>query len=165
MARPLRISFPGAIYHVTGRMLGSWRDDRDALFRDNRDRERFLERLGQSVEDHEGRLYLYCLMSNHYHLLLETPRGNVSRLMQSVTTGYTVYFNRRHQRHGHLFDGRFKSELVSGDEYLLKLQERRFLALALAYLRFPDHQSLFDGVPQPLGENLQVIHSLFHRLS
>ena len=121
MARPLRISFPGAIYHVTGRMLGSWRDHRDHLFRDDRDRVRFLERLGQSVEDHEGRLYLYCLMSNHYHLLLETPRGNVSRLMQSVTTGYTVYFNRRHQRHGHLFDGRFKSELVSGDEYLLKL--------------------------------------------
>lgn len=59
-------------------------------------------------------------MSNHYHLLLETPRANLSRLMQSITTGYTVYFNRRHQRHGHLFDGRFKSEVVSGDEYLLK---------------------------------------------
>ena len=121
MARPLRISYPGAIYHVTGRMLGSWRDHRDRLFRDDRDRERFLERLGQSVEDFEGRLYLFCLMSNHYHLMLETPRANLSRLMQSVTTGYTVYFNRRHQRHGHLFDGRFKSEVVSGDEYLLKL--------------------------------------------
>ena len=121
MARQLRISYPGAIYHVTGRMLGSWRDHRDRLFRDDRDRERFMERLGQSVEDFEGRLYLFCLMSNHYHLLLETPRANVSRLMQSVTTGYTVYFNRRHKRHGHLFDGRFKSEVVSGDEYLLKL--------------------------------------------
>ena len=121
MTRPLRISYPGAIYHVTGRMLGSWRDHRDQLFRDDQDRKRFLKRLGQSVEDFEGRLYLFCLMSNHYHLLMETPRANLSRLMQSVITGYTVYFNRRHQRHGHLFDGRFKSEVVSGDEYLLKL--------------------------------------------
>ena len=121
MARPLRISYPGAIYHVSGRMLGSWGDHRDRLFRDNQDRERFLERLGQGVEDFEGRLYLFCLMGNHYHLLLETPRANVSRLMQSVTTGYTIYFNRRHQRHGHVFDGRFRSEVVSGDEYLLKL--------------------------------------------
>ena len=121
MARPLRISYPGAIYHVTGRMLGSWRDNRDRLLRNDQDRERFLERLKRSVEDFEGRLYLYCLMSDHYHLLLETPRANLSQLMQSAITGYTVYFNRRHQRHGHLFDGRFKSEVVSGDEYLLRL--------------------------------------------
>ncbi len=76
---------------------------------------------GRVSRPFEGRLYLFCLMSNHYHLLLETPRANLSRLMRSFTTGYTVYFNRQHQRHGHLFDGRFKSEVVSGDEYLLKL--------------------------------------------
>ena len=60
-------------------------------------------------------------MSNHYHLLVETPRGNLSRFMLSLATGYTVYFNRRHKRHGHLFDGRYQSLPVEGDEYLLKL--------------------------------------------
>ncbi len=121
MARPLRIHYPGAIYHVCSRMLGSWRSDRNKLFRDDGDRERFLRRLQQSVQDFEVRLYSFCLMSNRFHLLLETPRGNLSKFMQSLNTGYTVYFNRRHKRHGHLLDGRYKAVLVSGDEYLLKL--------------------------------------------
>ena len=90
MARRLRIAYPGAIYHVTGRMLGSWRDQRDRLFRDDSDRKRFLDRLGQSVGDFDVRLYLFCLMSNHYYLLLETPRGNLSRFMLSLATGYTI---------------------------------------------------------------------------
>ena len=121
MARLLRIHYPGAIYHVTGRMLGSWKRERNLLFRDDKDRERFLIRLEQSVMDFEVRLFAFCLMSNHFHLLVETPRGNLSKFMQSLNTGYTVYFNRRHQRHGHLLDGRFKSEVVAGDSYLLKL--------------------------------------------
>jgi putative transposase len=121
MARLLRIYFPGAIYHVTGRMLGSWKSERNLLFRDDKDRERFLVRLEQSVIDFEVRLFAFCLMSNHFHLLVETPKGNLSKFMQSLNTGYTVYFNRRHQRHGHLLDGRFKSEVVAGDSYLLKL--------------------------------------------
>ena len=102
-------------------MLGSWRSERNLLFRDDKDRIRFLPRLEQAVEDFEVRLYLYCLMSNHFHLVVETPRGNLSKFMQSLNTGYTVYFNLRHRRHGHLMDGRYKAELVSGDEYLLKL--------------------------------------------
>lgn len=121
MARPLRIHFPGAIYHVCSRMLGSWKSERNQLFRDDKDRERFLGGLQRSVQDFEVRLYLFCLMSNHFHLLVETPRGNLSKFMQSLNTGYTVYYNRRHRRHGHLLDGRYKSELVAGDEYLLKL--------------------------------------------
>jgi len=121
MARLLRIHFPGAIYHVTGRMLGSWKRERNLLFRDDKDRERFLNRLEQSVKDFEVRLFAFCLMSNHFHLLVETPRGNLSQFMQSLNTGYTVYFNRRHQRHGHLLDGRYKSEVVEGGDYLLKL--------------------------------------------
>ena len=121
MARPLRIHFPGAIYHVSSRLLGSWKSEKSQLFRDARDRERFLERLRQSVKDFEVRLYLYCMMSNHFHLLVETPRGNLSKFMQSLNTGFTIYYNRCHQRHGHLLDGRYKAELVAGDEYLLKL--------------------------------------------
>jgi putative transposase len=121
MARPLRIHFPGAIYHVCSRMPGSWRYERNQLFQDDNDRENFLGRLQQSVQDFEVRLFLYCLMSNHFHLLMETPRGNLSKFMQSLNTGCTVYYSRRHQRHGHLLDGRYKAELVAGDEYLLKL--------------------------------------------
>jgi len=121
MARPLRIEFPGAIYHVTSRMLGSWRQARDRLFRDERDHERFLERLGEGVADFGIRLYLFTLMSNHYHLVLETPEGNLSRFMQSLSTAYTVSFNKRHRRHGPLLDGRYKAKLVSGEDYLLRL--------------------------------------------
>jgi putative transposase len=121
MARPLRVEYPGAIYHVTGRMVGSRQDERLRLFRDTKDYVRFLERLGEGVEEFDVRLYLFCLMANHYHLVLETPGGNLSRFMQKLSTAYTVYYNRRHQRHGHLLDGRFKAKLVEGDEYLLKL--------------------------------------------
>ena len=106
---------------MTCRMLGSWRNERNLLFRDDSDKNRFLARLEQSVLDFDIRLYLYCLMTNHFHLLVETPQGNLSKFMQSLNTGYTVYFNRRHRRHGHLLDGRYKAELVAGDEYLLKL--------------------------------------------
>ena len=71
MARALRIEFPGAIYHVSSRMLGSWQQSRDQLFEDERDRERFLQRLSEGVTDFGIRLYLFTLMSNHYHLVLE----------------------------------------------------------------------------------------------
>lgn len=121
MARALRVEYPGAIYHVTGRMVGSWRNERLRLFRDAKDFQRFLDRLGAAVEEHNVRLYLFCLMTNHFHLMLETPEGNLSRFMQKLTTAYAVYFNLRHRRHGHLFDGRFKAKVVEGDDYLLKL--------------------------------------------
>lgn len=121
MARPLRIEFPGAIYHVTVRMLGNWKKEANRLFEDDRDRLRFLERLGQRVEQYDIRLFLFTLMANHVHLVLETPAGNLGRFMQSLSTAYTVYFNLRHGRHGHLLDGRYKAKLVQGDEYLLAL--------------------------------------------
>lgn len=116
MPRHLRIEYPGAIYHVFVR--GNAKQD---VFLDGRDRERFLERLAKSVESYEVRLYLYCLMRNHYHLLVETPKANISRFMQSVETGHTVYFNLKHDRSGHLTQGRFGAKLVEGDRYLLAL--------------------------------------------
>ena len=121
MSRYLRVEYPGAIYHVTVRMLGDWKRGQDRLFEDDADRERLLERLADRVERYRIRLYLFCLMSNHAHLVLETPEGNLGRFMQSLTTAYTVYFNLRHGRHGHLLDGRYKAKLVEGDEYLLGL--------------------------------------------
>ncbi len=121
MARHLRVEFPGAIYHVTCRMIGDWRTQKTYLFKDDADHERFLERLGERVEQYNIRLYLYTLMTNHFHLVFETPGANCSKFMHSLSTAYTVYYNLRHRRHGHLLDGRFKAKLVDGDDYLLAL--------------------------------------------
>jgi len=116
MARKPRLAFEGAIYHVTFRG-----NERRAIFRDDVDRNRFLDELSVGVEDYEIRLFLWCLMGNHAHMLLETPRANISSFMGSLLTGYSAYFNRRHRRSGHLTQGRFHSPLVEGDRYLLKL--------------------------------------------
>lgn len=121
MARHLRVEFPGAIYHVTCRMIGDGRLDRSRLFVDEKDRERFVGRLADRVRQYNIRLYLFVCMGNHFHMVFETPEGNCSRFMQSLSTAYTVYYNLRHGRHGHLLDGRFKAKLVAGDEYLLAL--------------------------------------------
>jgi len=121
MARSLRVQFPGAIYHVTSRMVGHWRQEHNRLFEDAADYQRFLDRLAERVKQFQIRLYLYCLMANHYHLVFETPAGNGAAFLQSLATAYTVYFNLRHQRHGHLLDGRYKAKVVEGDRYLLRL--------------------------------------------
>ena len=121
MARQLRVEFPGAIYHITCRMVGDWRTEKTFLFKDDADHERFLERLAERVEQFNIRLYLFVCMTNHFHLVFETPEANCSKFMQSLSTAYTVYYNLRHGRHGHLFDGRYKAKLVEGDDYLLSL--------------------------------------------
>ena len=116
MARKLRVQFPGAIYHVTIRGV-----ERRALFLDDDDRERFLSRLADGVDLDGAHLYLYCLMSNHVHLVVETPRANISQFMQRLQTAYTIYFNLRHNRAGHLMQDRFDSVPVAGDDYLFNL--------------------------------------------
>ena len=116
MPRQPRVEFPGALYHVTIRGNG-----RQMIFGDDHDRERFLRRLAESVDSYGVRLYLFCLMTNHAHLLLETPSANLGRFMQSLETGYTVFYNLRHGTVGHLFQGRYKAKLVEGNDYLLKL--------------------------------------------
>ncbi len=116
MSRSLRIQYPGAIYHVTVRG-----NARQAIYVDDADRRLFYSRMEASVEHAGVRVYLFCLMNNHFHLVLETPKGNLSAFMQSLLTGYTVCYNLQHKRHGHLMQGRYGSRLVSGDEYLLKL--------------------------------------------
>ncbi len=115
------MEYPGAIYHVTCRMVGNWRTDNTFLFKDEADHERFLDRLAERVEQFRIRLYLFVCMTNHVHLVFETPEANCSKFMQSLLTAYTVYYNLRHDRHGHLLDGRFKAKLVDGDDYLLAL--------------------------------------------
>ena len=121
MARHLRVEFPGAIYHVSVRMVGDWRTEKSKLFKDAADYERFLGRLAERVDQFNIRLYLFVCMTNHFHLVFETPEANCSKFMQSLTTAYTVYYNKRHRRHGHLVDGRYKAKLVDENDYLLEL--------------------------------------------
>jgi REP element-mobilizing transposase RayT len=112
MARPLRIICPEAWYHVTAR--GNERRD---IFRDDKDRFHFIETLARAVERFDIRLYAYVLMDNHYHLLIETPRANISQTIQWLNVSYSVWFNRRHSRSGHLFQGRFKSVVVESQSW------------------------------------------------
>ena len=130
MARPLRVEYEGAVYHVAVRG-----NARQAIFRDDADREHFLGVLAESVGSFEVRLYLYCLMSNHVHLVLETPRANLGRFMHRWQTAYTVYFNRRHRRVGHLVQGRYGAWLVERDAYLLRLS--RYVHLNPVFVRSP----------------------------
>lgn len=116
MARKPRALVAGGIYHVTSRG-----NERQAIFRDDHDRVRFLERLAESASTHQVRVYLYCFMPNHVHLVVETPLANLDRFMGSLLTGYTVYFNHRHGRTGHLMQGRYGARMVEGNDYLLKL--------------------------------------------
>lgn len=116
MARQLRIEFPGAVYHVTSRG-----NARLAIYEDDGDREDFLQVLRSAVDRHHWRCHAYCLMENHYHLLIETPEGNLSRGMRHLNGVYTQHYNRCHGRVGHLFQGRFKAILVERDNYLLEL--------------------------------------------
>ncbi len=116
MARPLRLEFPGALYHVTSRG-----NARQRVFRDDEDRETFLVTLAWVVTRFSWRCHAYCLMNNHVHLLIETPQPNLSRGMRQLNGVYTQRFNRRHRKVGHLFQGRFKAILVEKEGYLLEL--------------------------------------------
>ena len=115
MPRKLRLEYEGAIYHVMNRG-----DRREDIFLDDRDREGFLKALGETCRKTDWQVHAYCLMGNHFHLVVETPQGNLSAGMQWFLGTYTSRFNRRHKLFGHLFSGRYKALIVdgSGDGYL-----------------------------------------------
>jgi REP element-mobilizing transposase RayT len=112
VSRPPRIEYPGAFYHVTSRG-----NERRTVFQSNRDREKYLSYLESAHERYGALIHVYCLMGNHYHLLLETPRGNLSKILHYINGAYTTYFNIKRGRSGHLFQGRYKGILVDKDEY------------------------------------------------
>jgi len=116
MVRPLRIEFPGAIYHVTSRG-----DRREPIFVDDDDRAALLSVLALGMKRFDAHVLAYCLMGNHYHFVLQTRAGNLSQLMRHINGIYTQSFNRRHSKVGHLFQGRFKAILVDRDAYLLEV--------------------------------------------
>lgn len=115
MARKLRVEYPGAIYHVMNRG-----DRREEIFKDDKDRERFLETLGEVCARTGWQVHALCLMGNHFHLVVETPQGNLVAGMKWLLGTYTSRFNRRHKLFGHLFSGRYKALIVdgSGNGYL-----------------------------------------------
>ncbi|MFQ5686810.1 MAG: transposase [Candidatus Scalindua sp.] len=113
MARPLRIEYPGAIYHVTCRG-----NERKEIFRNNSDRKSFLEKLVISQEIYNVKTFSYVLMNNHFHIMLKTALGNLGEFMRHFNISYTSYFNRIHKRSGHLYQGRYKSMLIDSENYL-----------------------------------------------
>jgi len=112
MARPIRVEYQDGVYHVMARG-----NERKRICRVEKDYKLFLKTVAEMVENHGIEVYAYCFMPNHYHLIIGTPRGNLSRSIGWLQTTYTIRFNRKHGRIGHLFQGRFKAQIVDADEY------------------------------------------------
>jgi REP element-mobilizing transposase RayT len=116
MARPLRIEFPDAIYHIMARG-----NEKKVIFWDNNDYKKFLFYLGEGSKAYRFITFAYILMPNHYHLILQTKESNLSKAMHLLNTAYTVYLNKKYNRVGHLFQGRYKALLVQKNRYLLEV--------------------------------------------
>ena len=116
MPRPFRIAYPGAVYHVRSRG-----NDRGDIFLDGVDRRYYLDLLCGAISAFRLKIYAYVLMSNHIHLFLKTLLPNISEAMYRLSLDYSLYFNKRHGKTGHLFESRFKSKLVQEDRYFMAL--------------------------------------------
>src|SRR3989339_593111 len=122
MARPLRIEYPGALYHIMTRG-----NAKESIYRTEKDRIIFLEILKTTINRYSWKCYAYCLMENHYHLLIETPSGNLSKGMQYLNGVYTQKYNFNNNRVGHVFQGRYKAVLVEKGSYFLEVVRYIFL--------------------------------------
>jgi REP element-mobilizing transposase RayT len=130
MSRPLRIEFPGALYHVTARG-----NEKKAIVRDDGDREEWLSTLAHACGRFGWSCLAWCLLDNHFHLVLETPTANLARGMRQLNGRYAQQFNRRHRRVGHLYQGRYKALLIERGPHLL--EACRYVVLNPARLRIP----------------------------
>ncbi|USE36350.1 transposase [Endozoicomonas sp. SCSIO W0465] len=147
MSRPLRIQYAGALYHVTSRG-----NERKAIYREEVDFNLFLDVLAEVCDRFNWVIHSWCLMTNHYHLVVETPDGNLSAGMRQLNGVYTTRFNRRYGRVGHLFQGRYKAILVDKSAYLLELS--RYVVLNPVRARMVDHPGdwLWSSYRYTLGE-------------
>lgn len=141
MSRPLRIQYEHALYYIT-----SWGNGRKPIFRDIKDRKQIFYYLNLLHNKYGIKLYAYGLMDNHYHFLMETPSGNLSEVMRDLNGCYTMYFNKHHNRTGHLFQGRYQAILVDKDSYLTELSRCIHLdSLKEKIIKYPEeyvHSSL-----------------------
>jgi REP element-mobilizing transposase RayT len=163
MARPLRIEYPGAFYHVIHRGNAG-----EAIFKSQRDHERFLEYLSAASQRYALRLHTYCLMTNHYHLLVETPQANLSQAVKWINVSYAAYFNRKRQRHGHLFQGRYKAILIDAEAYLKQLSRyihlnplRAKMVKRLEDHRWSSYRAFIGKSPSPGWLETEWLLSLF----
>ena len=118
MARPLRIEYIGALYHITARG-----NERKPIYREEGDYQKFLDILSELPQRYGVIIHGYVLMGNHYHLLIETPLGNITRVMHYLNATYTGYFNKKYNRVGHLFQGRYKGYLIEKERYLVSVSK------------------------------------------
>jgi putative transposase len=152
MARPLRMDYPDAFYHVLSRG-----NERKEIFRDERDYLRFLDTLGKMVDRFKLEVHAYVLMKNHFHLLVHTQESNLSRAIQWLGVSYSIWFNRRHQRSGHLFQGRFKSFIIEDDRY--------FTAMCLYIHGNPLRAGIVKRLSQYRWSSYQAYGDKRHRVS
>lgn len=152
MARPPRIEFPGAFYHVIVR--GNRKQD---IFSADQDRVEYLERVRHYKEKCGFVLYAYVLMTNHVHLLIETPKTPLSKIMQLLNFTYTQYFNRKYGKTGHLFQGRYKAFLCDRDEYLLALVRYIHLNPIRAMLTEKPHEYRWSSHSDYLRGNTEIV--------
>ena len=165
MARPLRIEYEDAYYHITTRG-----NEQKKIFKSDRDREKFLDYLESATERYSAVIHAYCLMDNHYHLLIQTPAGNLSQIMQHINGAYTTYYNVKRKRYGHLFQGRYKALLVEADAYAQELSRyihlnpvRAGMAEKPEEYRWTSYQSYINVKKKPEWLYTYFILSLFNR--
>ncbi len=163
MARRLRIQFRGGLYHITTRG-----NEKKNIFRDDKDRIHYIRVLDRYKEELKFRLYSYVLMPNHTHLLIETPLGNIAKIMFCVNTNYATYFNRRYDRVGHVFQGRYKSIIVDKESHLLELIRYIHLNPVRAGIvkrpddyRWGSHRKYLDGVDRTGLVSVRTVLSHF----
>jgi REP element-mobilizing transposase RayT len=167
MARPLRLEFPGAVYHITARG-----NRREPIFLGDEDRLRFIELLSAEVKQQGWLLFAFCLMDNHYHLLLETPQPNLVHGMRRLNGVYAQTFNRAHGLVGHVLQGRYKSILVDKDTYLRELcryvvlnpmRVKKPLAKSLAHYPWSSYLATAGRMPVPDWLAVAPVRELFGR--
>lgn len=164
MARALRIEYEGAVYHVTARG-----NERRKIFFSKRDYDKFKEYLGEAKEKYRFLLNAYVLMTNHYHLIVETPEKNLSRVMHYLNSSYTTYTNIKRKRSGHLFQGRYKAILVDKDSYLRELSRyvhlnpvRAKMVVKPEEYPYSSYKSFISGSPESIV-NVGAILGMFSK--
>jgi REP element-mobilizing transposase RayT len=170
MPRKARIDAPGALHHIIVRGI-----ERRRIFSDDKDRDSFVDRLGELISDTQTFCFGWALMPNHAHLLLRTGKTSLSTVMRRLLTGYAVYYNRRHRRHGHLFQNRYKSILCQEDTYLLELVRyihlnalRGKIVSALKELDnypYSGHSALMGKVPREFQDTEYVLNLFGKKVS